>query len=91
MAGRRIGKSYMAQMWAEMTKPPFCQVITSAIVDGRKFFTIWSSKEISNWVREQEYENKEWFEHIDHNWNVDRNKFDISEEFYMMLRLKWGI
>lgn len=90
LAGMPIGKSIMAQMWSE--KPSsFCQVITSATVDGRKFFTIWSSKEISNWVRAQENENAEWYEHIDHNWNIDRNKFDVSEEFYMMLKLKWGL
>ena len=90
MSGRRIGRSVFAQMWNEVLQKPFCQIITSSIVDGRKFLTIQSSKEISNWVRSQGNEKAEWFEHIDHNWNIDRNKFDVSEEFYLMLKLRWG-
>lgn len=96
MGGRQIGKSAIAKMWQvvyanEQEKKMTCEVITKTLVDTKPFYTVQCSKAVSDWIREQPEQNKDWFEHIDQNWYVDRNKFDISEEFYMMLRLRWGI
>jgi hypothetical protein len=92
MAGRNIGKSVIRQLWyVEEDTKPICKIVTSSMVDGCKWLTIFCSKPIADWVRNQENCNKEWYEHIDHNWNVDRSKFDVSEEFYLMLKLRWGL
>jgi hypothetical protein len=92
MGGRNIGKSVMAQMWNTIHEnpKPTCIVLASFPVDTNKWHTVQCSKEIADWIRSQPGESKEWFEHIDQNWVLDRNKFDISLEFYLMLRLKWG-
>jgi hypothetical protein len=90
--GRKIGKSTFAQMWniIEDDKPK-CIVLESYPVDTNKWHTVECIKEVSNWIRQQPNSGKEWFEHIDQNWILDRNKFDISNEFYLMLKLRWGI
>ena len=73
------------------TDDPFCKVETTAIVDDVKFYTIYCHKTISDWIRKQPDENKEWYQHIDRDWTMHANKFDISEEMYLMLKLKWSV
>lgn len=90
MGGRNIGKTVMAQMWNEMLKPIECNIISKALVDNKQWYTVKCSKDISNWIREQSGENSQWYEHIDHNWNIDRTMFDIDEDLYLMLKLRWG-
>jgi hypothetical protein len=93
MGGRNMGKSVMAQMWnimQEETQTTYCRVITQAKVDNKPFYTIQCSKPIADWIREQPGENTQWYQHIDQNWYVDRTMFDIDEEFYLMLKLRWG-
>ncbi len=93
MNGRQIGKSVMAQMWnqkMEDIESKYCEVITQAKVDNIPFYTVQCSKPIADWIRQQPRENDDWYQHIDQNWYVDRTMFDISEEFYMMLKLRWG-
>ena len=63
------------------------KVIDSADVDGEPWRTVRCSKEISTWIRTQD---GSWQEHIDQSWNIYANTFDISEELYMMLVLKFG-
>jgi hypothetical protein len=69
---------------------PKCKIITSAEVDGKTWYTIACRKEVSMWIRENSVENESWYEHIDSNWTVYRNMFDVSEELYMMIVLKFG-
>jgi hypothetical protein len=68
----------------------YVEKISQALVDGKPFYTIKCSDEIAIWVRTQPDEDKEWFQHIDSNWTMHFNLFDVSEEFYIMLKLRWG-
>lgn len=94
-AGRQAGKSSInqyLQQWHGMQEQqqPKCKILSQAQVDGKPWYTISCQKDVSMWVRENGVENTDWYEHIDANWNVFRNVFDISEEFYMMVLLKFG-
>ena len=73
----------------ETTAPKY-KIISQALVDGKSWYTISCHKEVSMWIRENGVENTDWFEHIDTQWNVHRNVFDICEEFYMLAVLKFG-
>jgi hypothetical protein len=91
-AGRRMGKSTINQyinQWHSMqeSQQPKYKIISSAEVDGESWRTVRCNKEISKWIKTQE---GSWQEHIDQCWNVYANTFDISEELYMMLVLKFG-
>lgn len=94
-SGRQIGKSIInqyLQQWSDMQEQtqPKCKIITQAKVDGKPWYTIACQKDVSMWVRENGLENTDWYEHIDEKWNVYRNMFDIQEELYLMLVLKFG-
>lgn len=94
-AGRQLGKStynQYAQQWHDMQEQqqPKCKVISSAEVDGKTWYTIACRKEVSIWIRENGIENDSWYEHIDDKWTVHRNMFDVSEEMYMMVVLRFG-
>jgi hypothetical protein len=92
LAGRSIGKSYMAQMWNQMQESTFTHsIISQATVDEKTWYTIKCNKSIGDWIRQSQGEGSQWYEHIDHNWVLDRTMFDVHEEFYMMLKLKWGL
>ena len=66
---------------------PKHEILISAEVDGEPWHTIKCKPEISKWIRTQD---SSWHEHIDANWYLHRNMFDISEELYMLLVLKFG-
>lgn len=94
-SGRQTGKSSINQylkQWHDMQEQqqPKCKIITHAEVDGKTWYTIACQKDVSMWVRDNGVENTDWYEHIDGKWNVYRNMFDISQEFYMMIVLKFG-
>lgn len=94
MNGRNVGKSYMAQMWNQMQTeppPPPHEIISKSTVDDRMWYTIRCNRDIANWIRQSPGEDSQWYQHIDHNWIMDRTMFDVHEEFYMMLKLKWGV
>lgn len=65
---------------------------SKAIVDGSNWYTVSCSKDISIWIRQQwpTQESKLWFEHIDHQWTIHLNCFDIHEKLYTMLAIRWG-
>lgn len=89
MNGRQIGKSYMAQMWTEaFAYEDFYQKIDQSIVDNEKWLTVRCSASISKWLKSQP--KNLWYEHIDNNWQVYKNTFDIHEKIYTMLQLKYG-
>lgn len=92
MNGRQIGKSVMSQMWDQNfilgEFGDYYSVIDKAIVDHTNWYTVKCSGNISDWVKKQEKEL--WYEHIDKNWQVYRNTFDIHEKIYILLQLKYG-
>ena len=85
-AGRRTGKSYYNQMLIDQTQS--YRNITHATVDDHKWYTVKCNKETAAWVRQQSRDM--WHEHIDLNWAVYKNMFDIHERIYTMLQLKFG-
>lgn len=94
-AGRQMGKSTINQyinQWYDMQEQqqPKCKIISSAEVDGKTWYTVACRKEVSMWIRENGVENDSWYEHIDSQWTVFKNMFDISEELYMMVVLRFG-
>jgi|LauGreDrversion4_2_1035121.scaffolds.fasta_scaffold96890_4 hypothetical protein len=93
-SGRQTGKSLVnqyIQQWEDMqeTIAPKHMLMAKALVDGEMWYTIRCHREISNWIRTQP-EKDSWYEHIDSKWMHHRDEFDISEEFYMLMVLKFG-
>ena len=94
-AGRGTGKSTLNQylhQWTQwLPEDTFkYKVSDNATVDGRPWYTVRCNKDVAAWIRQQPGENKEWYQHIDDRWVVHGQMFDISEELYMMLVLKFG-
>lgn len=80
----------MAQMWNIVSDEPKHRILTSYPVDKENWHTIQCIKEVADWVRRQPNHSKEWYEHIDKIGAVYRTRFDVSNEFYLMLKLRWG-
>ena len=81
---KEFSKKYIA-MQEERTV--LHKVISSAEVDGEPWLTVKCNYEVAKWLRKQK---SSWHEHIDQQWNVYLDTFDISEELYLMLVLKFG-
>lgn len=64
--------------------------LDSVLVDGERWYTIKCDKEVAEWVRHQSGQGHHWYEHIDHQWYVHKNKFDISEKIYIQICLRWS-
>lgn len=94
-SGRNVGKSTLTaatlqKLIDDMTSATRkFEVISSADVDGAPWFTISCSKEVSKWIRENGTENTEWFEHIDGQWNIYSNMFDVSQDMLSLIKLSW--
>ena len=88
-AGRQPGKSMLNAMYGklmEQSRPKF-QVTDQALVDGATWYTITCVPEVGAWIRKQPKESQ--YAHIDKNWTIYQNWFDIHEELYSMLALRW--
>ena len=85
-AGRQTGKSYYNQMLMDQTHS--YRDVTHATVDDHEWYTVKCNKETAAWVRQQKKDM--WYEHIDSNWTIYKNMFDIHERIYTMLQLKFG-
>jgi hypothetical protein len=93
LAGRQLGKSYINQYmmhWLPEAETPKYKVGSQALVDNKPWYTVHCSKDVANWVRQQPGEDKEWYHHISDKWTVYYDAFDIQEELYLMLVLKFG-
>ena len=92
MSGRQVGKSAMAQMWKEVSSmgDRLYSEEASAGVDGRMWYTVRCTKAVANWIREQPGQGTQWENLIDQRWYMYLDMFDVHEEFYMMLKLRWG-
>ena len=89
MGGRQIGKSALAQIWNQTFEfGEFYSKIDQATVDRAQWYTIKCSVEISSWIKNQP--SVLWHEHIDKDWKVYKNTFDIHEKIYTMIQLKYG-
>jgi hypothetical protein len=91
MMGRRTGKSTLNQMFKVLAQPPI-KVLDTATVDGVQWYTISCLRDTSIWIREnyEDQENKTWFQNIDEKWHINFNVFDVHEELYTLLVLRWA-
>ena len=64
--------------------------LDSVLVDGERWYTIKCNKEVAEWVRHQPGRDRQWYEHIDNQWYIHKNKFDISEKIYIQICLRWS-
>lgn len=94
VTGRQSGKSTLNQqlalyqmMMAELT--PYTKLST-AEVDGAPWYTVKCNKEVAEFVRNQPGKDTHWYEHLDHNWYIHKNMFDINEALYIQIGLKFG-
>jgi hypothetical protein len=79
-------------MYGTMGKEKHFRKHSEAIVDGDTWYTVGCSNEASIWFRKQfaEQEDKMWHEHIDKDWAILLNRFDMHEKLYIMLGLRWS-
>lgn len=87
-AGRQTGKSHWNQYMQYLQAEPY-KIVSTATVDNVLWHTVKCNKPACEWIRSQESKDQ-WYEHIDTNWYVHGSMFDVSEELYMMLVLKFG-
>lgn len=88
-SGRQTGKSHMnriIQEYQNLMATPY-RYITEANVDGEKWYTVSGQKPVCAWIRTQDQQY--WHEHINKDWYVSYNTFDIHEKIYTMLGMKF--
>ncbi len=82
--------------WMVLPKKPApnenYSVLTKAVVDGDQWYTVRCTKEASVWFRTTfpQHENKMWFENIDHQWQLNKNVYDMHEKLYTLLAMRWS-
>jgi len=88
-SGRQLGKSRVNQwiQWLPDDATNY-RVHRQALVDNKPWYTVHCGKDVSAWIKQQPCKAKEWYQHIDARW--DMYAFDITEELYMLLVLKFG-
>lgn len=64
--------------------------ISESVVDTDTWYTIKCNSKVAAWIRTQERLNR-WYEHSREsgNWYVTGNVFDVHEELYMRIGLKF--
>lgn len=88
-SGRRSGKSMLNNLCESMIPPsPKFQITDQAQVDGATWYTVSCVNEVSAWIRRQPTDLQ--YAHIDKRWTIYVNKFDLHENLYTMLALKWS-
>lgn len=86
MAGRQTGKT----TYMDIVNPPAIRILDSATVDGETWHTVQCKPSlVSSWVQEQDPNMWHRHEHIDKQWYIHFNVFDMHEKLYTMLMLKW--
>ena len=71
-----------------MNRPTIVK-LDQAIVDGAMWYTVQCvPSAVSGWVKDQNPEL--WRSNIDSRWYVSFNTFDMHEDLYSLLLLKWG-
>ncbi len=69
---------------------PNFEVLTTGTVDGKPWYTITCKKDVSIWIRENGVENSEWSDYVDNQWMWHRNRLDVSQEMFAMIKLRWS-
>ena len=82
-AGTGIGKS----IFNEMITGSFTK-LDQAEVDDVMWHTVDCAPIIGEWIREQDQ--TLWVEHIDTNWYIYRNRFDLNDSLFALLTLRWS-
>lgn len=85
--GRNTGKSVWTNLVRDLTMPDI-QVLDSAQVDGKTWYTVQLSMPAREWLRQQPLD--DWYEHIDQRYYLNRSQFDVSEPMLTALQLKWS-
>jgi hypothetical protein len=86
MAGRQTGKS----TFMDIANPPAIRILDSATVDGETWYTVQCKHYlVAKWVLQQDPDMWHRHEHIDKQWDMHFNVFDMHEKLYTMLILKW--
>ena len=84
--GKSVYNQYVQEWYNSMT--PLFKKIDSAIVDGEPWYTVKCRPEVGSWIRSQP-NNGRWHETIDTNWYVYADTFDVCEQLYVELGLKF--
>ena len=85
-AGYQIGKS----TFMDIANPLAIRILDSATVDGETWYTVQCKPSyVSGWLQEQDPTMWHRHEHIDKQWYMHFNVFDMHEKLYTMLILKW--
>lgn len=56
--------------------------------DGMTWYTIGCNNKVGAWMREKF--NEQFHEHINEQWHISLNVFDIPEKLYTELILRWS-
>ena len=91
LSGRQMGKSTwraMVEGWDLATSKISFQNAGKAEVDGELWYTVKCNNEIGKWIRSLPKEGN-WYEHIDNQFYVYANMFDLHERVYVQLGLKF--
>lgn len=91
-AGRRTGKSMLAQTYNEIMQMALTIPYKNAgrsEVDGELWYTVKCSTEVAKWIRTLPKKDN-WYEHIDTNWYAYNSMFDLHERVYLQLGLKFA-
>jgi hypothetical protein len=86
-SGRQSGKSMLNtvyQQWVDTGRANFETHGGSTLVDGHPWYQISCSAEVARWIRTQE--KTQWYEEPTVRY---RSLFDVSEQLYLMLGMKW--
>ena len=90
-SGRQTGKSYVNKMYmnmvAETIAPPFIKD-RGTLVDGVPWYVVKCKKDVAAWIRTQDP--SMWYEHIDSQWYVYKDRFDVHEQLVTMISIKFG-
>ena len=89
-SGRQTGKSILYnQMFKVIMENPYTKLTTSN-VDGNPWYTVKCNEEVAAYIRAQSGQDNRWYEHIDQNWYIHKNTFDVCEEIYIQIGLKFN-
>lgn len=86
--GRQIGKSHITQMYREIIDTPSFIKDQGTLVDGVPWYVVKCKKEVAAWIRTQD--SSMWYEHIDSQWFVYKDRFDVHEKLVTMISIKFG-
>lgn len=56
-------------------------------VDGKLWYTVKCNSEVGKWIRTLSKDL--WYEHVDTNWYIRDTMFDLHEQVYVQLGLKF--